>query len=67
MSLSKLAIAFAVIMGVTESRPQNAHPLHQESPEVESIVREDGGVSMRMRKSHSDRPMSHQEMVAMRK
>lgn len=29
----------------------NSHPLMQASPEVESIVREDGGISMRLHKT----------------
>ena len=66
--MMKLSVALAMAASLAESRSwKNIHPLHQASPEVNSIVREDGGLSLRLHKKVHPRQLSHGEVLAMRK
>ena len=67
--MTKLAVTLAMTAAVGQSRQwhEDLHPLMQAGPEVNSIVREDGGISMRVHKVSQPRQVSHSEALAMRK
>ena len=50
-SIAKLATAIAVVMGGSEARHTEIHPLLAAPANVNSIIHEDGGVSMRLYKN----------------
>ena len=61
-SIAKMAtLLTAVAYQVDASYSQARHPLMDAPKHVNSIVREDGGISMRVQKESGPREMSHQE------
>ena len=67
VKMATLLVAVACEADARYSRRQEKHPLLETPAHVNSIVREDGGISMRMHRENSHREMSHAEHQAMRK
>lgn len=58
VTMKLLTASTALVIGTSEAvsaRKNERHPLLEAGPEVNSIVREDGGVSMRVKREMNDK------------
>ena len=66
VSMKLLTASTALVIGTSEAvsaRKNERHPLLEAGPEVNSIVREDGGVSMRVKREMNNKSgISQQEL-----
>ena len=61
--LVKIASALAAI-NINSVDAREMHPLQAAGPNVNTVVSEDGGISMRLHKNRSTREKSHAEIQA---